>query len=321
MKLGQRLCETGCKGRAGSSAWRRPFRTSWSPNCAWPTPGQSARPPPCCGTSCLVATPASPYSRSTRQPPAGRYPRTCACCSTSSSTTVEKSFRVSGWRHCYCGRSIRQTPNPRPPAIITATTIAAINPAGNPPACSATIGGKAAVVDPVSGVLGNAATAGSGVFVGVGAAGVDVAGRSVGAGVGGIVVGGTAVGGTDVVGTGVGGVWVGDTADGTIGLGSGVAVACTTTSVVAVALAMPPRDDDGPRSHRPVGKPLAAPPPRIGSNWQRSVDDDPASAPTVRSKHSAPGDSEHGGILTQRDDGSLRLYSSVRRLLTTAMVI
>ena len=234
---------------------------------------------------------------------------------------MEKSFRVSGWRHCYCGRSIRQTPNPRPPAIITATTIAAINPAGDPPACSATIGGKAAVVDPVSGVLGNAATAGSGVFVGVGAAGVDVAGRSVGAGVGGIVVGGTAVGGTDVVGTGVGGVWVGDTADGTIGLGSGVAVACTTTSVVAVALAMPPRDDDGPRSHRPVGKPLAAPPPRIGSNWQRSVDDDPASAPTVRSKHSAPGDSEHGGILTQRDDGSLRLYSSVRRLLTTAMVI
>ena len=272
MKLGQRLCETGCKGRSGSSAWRRPFRASWSPNCAWPTPGQSARPPPCCGTSCLVATPASPYSRSTRKPPAGRYPRTCACCSTSPSTTVEKSFRVSGWRHCYCGRSVRQTPNPRPPAIITATTIAAINPAGDPPACSATIGGKAAVVDPVSGVLGNAATAGSGVFVGVGAAGVDLAGRSVGA-------------------------------------------------VVAVALAMPPRDDDGPRSHRPFGKPLAAPPPRIGSNWQRSVDDDPASAPAVRSKHSAPGDSEHGGILTQRDDGSLRLYSSVRWLLTTAMVI
>ena len=25
--------------RAGWNAWRRPFRTAWSPNCAWLTPG------------------------------------------------------------------------------------------------------------------------------------------------------------------------------------------------------------------------------------------------------------------------------------------
>ena len=121
--------------------------------------------------------------------------------------------------------------------IITATTIAAINHAGNPPACSATVDGKAVVVDPVSGVLGNGATAGSGVFVGVAAAGVDVAGGSVGAGVGGMVVGGMAVGGTDVVGTGIGGAWVGDTAVAPTGVGGRVAVGSEVAvgSMVAVA--------------------------------------------------------------------------------------
>ena len=38
--------------RAEWNAWRRPFRTAWSPNCAWRTPGPLARPRRCCGTSC-----------------------------------------------------------------------------------------------------------------------------------------------------------------------------------------------------------------------------------------------------------------------------
>ena len=63
--------------RAEWNAWRRPFRTVWSPNCAWRTPGPLARPRRCCGTSCRASTPVSPCNPSIRTRPTAQWPPTC----------------------------------------------------------------------------------------------------------------------------------------------------------------------------------------------------------------------------------------------------